>query len=409
MKVLIICATEYQLMNAINIKYHMMPQDDVDIIIEIHHKWCKPGYNKSLAHNVAAENLFHHVCYRLDDEMGIHEYFRAVTQKWEQRCNFFTALKDSIKKAYSKAVHQDGNVSFGDIIHGFHELDLSSYDQILAQRNDDFVNWLYSYTKSNNYPCSWYIMDEGIGAYCVDDVAGENTPVVGAYLYEPDLAVAYTKNEKLIQVPKLNADEKDFIAILNRAFQYDPKNEHPIDNMIVIFDYPSDPMPNYLRNANAITRLFLRNAYKKHLPHQRRYEHKMSVYRKIFEMFQDREIWIKFHPSTNESLLHDYDSYKNVHVMNIGHVPWELYVCNHKVTHSALVSVCSSAVYLLDYTIKTDGTNKKILLSHMDEFREDFVDDLEERKILDPKWESFNKKENFFIKDISDLQRVFDK
>lgn len=76
MRALFICLTDYQILNAINIKVHLMKDDDADILIVNN----KEGHI-ALAERLEKTNIFKNVYLYTEKLPGLHRYLRNVSEK----------------------------------------------------------------------------------------------------------------------------------------------------------------------------------------------------------------------------------------------------------------------------------------------------------------------------------------
>lgn len=365
-------------MNACNLAYHSMKDDMVDIIVNIHHKWCQPNYSKDLAKRVEQAGIFSKVCYRKDDPMTVHQYLRDWTQGRTPRTSFWEAVKSNVADTISNGLSQkDEFHRLATNIVGFENLDIDTYDRFLAQRNDNFVNAFYHHTKEK-YSAKWYVLDEGTGAYTRMNIAGEGTMADGYYLYEPALFYKpeiQTKYE-FLRIPPLNPADKAFIQKMNEIFAYQPSNTIDFHDAVILFTSPSDPLPKYLEHPNIAKKIIFHNAYKKHKKKAEEFETREKIFRRLISHFHDRTVWVKFHPSVNYDVIHQYDAYSNVKVIPAMHCPWELFACNHVVEGAIFISEGSSAGYLFDYVTGRTHENYSIQLMLLPQFLSIFKQEL---------------------------------
>lgn len=370
MNVLMICNSEYQLMNGINIKYHMMQHDTVDIIVTIYRKWGKPHYSEEIARCLRETGLFRHVGYRVEDRPGFKKYWSNRERGIKEGPTLPEALMNTARNKLQNAIqkHTQGVHRFYKMLDADTPLDLKTYDRILTQINNAFINELYAQSKKEAWGTKWYVLDEGTGSYWFHDIGKKGTPADGKYLYAMELAQENENIKEQIRIPQLDPREHDFIQLLNRVFAYEP-DDVDLNHAVILFDFESVVMPDYLKRHPILCKTLLRNTYKKHQRQKRLYEERLRLFGKIATALPESRIYVKFHPGTAPDRLHDYDAYENVRRVEGMDCPWELYACNHGMNHVALLSAYSSAVLLYDYVVHDEEDHVSVMFNGQDFFR----------------------------------------
>ena len=174
--------------------------------------------------------------------------------------------------------------------------------------------------------------------------------------------MALYESDNFAYIPKVSRNDKDFLRMANYIFNFAPQIK-TINNKILFFDDPSNPMPSYLRWSKLLSNTVFRVPYKKHLPEHRLYLRQLEAYKILTENSGDWEIWVKLHPRTErESAKRDYGG-ESSKIMGDISVPWELLCCNCDIRNNVFVTDISSAIYANAFTVKGEDTNAFIILA----------------------------------------------
>lgn len=354
LKELFICCSDYQLINSINIKRTMFSKTNSDIVIFNN----KVG-TFDLADRLQDTGLFENVFVYSDYFPGLHRYMRG---NYEQN-TFFGAVRGSLKNIYINLFKYIKGKEWGlnKKIYNTKTINFSQYNNLFGVETESFFGEIIDLIlKYNN--CQNNFIDEGIGCY-LSYALNRKHKIDNVYLYEPKLASYKNKSLKIIKIPKINVENREFINFLNYIFDFKDCYRLNTDGRVIFFDQNTHPMPKYLRNAGVVKKFVLRNAYQKHLKEHLVYENKMKLFEILAQKIKPQRILVKLHPrSTNDYI----DDYKKCHVnfFSNGFVPWELFVCNYKIKNSIWITMFSSAVCVYDFAIKNNNVdnNKYIFL-----------------------------------------------
>lgn len=352
MKSLFICQTDYQLINAINIKKHLLPELEADIVISNN----KPG-TIELSKRLQNVGLFQNVYVYSDSFNGLHRYMRGNDEK----NTFCNAIKGSLKNIYLNIFGRIRGVDFiiNHKIFDGKKINFSQYDNLFGVETSSFYGEIYDIISKYN-KCNNNFLDEGLGCY-LRYALDRKHRVDTVYLYEPEMAAYKDDFFNIIKIPKINLNDKEFIRLINYVFNFKDLINIKLKNKIIFFDQNTHPMPRYLRNAGKIKRTILRNPYKKHLKDQIFYETKLELFRVLAEKLKPQKIFVKLHPRSTEEYLEDYKKNNADFFPNI-FSPWEVFGCNYEIKNNIWITVYSSALCSYDFTIKNTNNNKYIFL-----------------------------------------------
>lgn len=352
MKSLFICQTDYQLINAINIKKHLLPELEADIVISNN----KPG-TIELSKRLQNVGLFQNVYVYSDSFNGLHRYMRGNDEK----NTFCNAIKGSLKNIYLNIFGRIRGVDFiiNHKIFDGKKINFSQYDNLFGVETSSFYGEIYDIISKYN-KCNNNFLDEGLGCY-LRYALDRKHRVDTVYLYEPEMAAYKDVFFNIIKIPKINLNDEEFIRLINYVFNFKDLINIKLKNKIIFFDQNTHPMPRYLRNAGKIKRTILRNPYKKHLKDQIFYETKLELFRVLAEKLKPQKIFVKLHPRSTEEYLEDYKKNNADFFPNI-FSPWEVFGCNYEIKNNIWITVYSSALCSYDFTIKNTNNNKYIFL-----------------------------------------------
>ena len=135
MKALFVCLTDYQLLNSINIKVHLLKDCKADIIIFNNKKG-----NIELADRLQSTEIFENVYVYSEFFTGLHKYFRGLTEN-KNEIGFLTAVKGTVKNIYLKLLGlvKDKEFIIQQKIHNNKVLDFSQYNQFFGIETKAFV------------------------------------------------------------------------------------------------------------------------------------------------------------------------------------------------------------------------------------------------------------------------------
>ncbi len=357
MKLLFICSTELQLFNALNLKMHMFPSDEADIILQFLKTDTVDFY-----HRVKEIDLFKVVCYRLPDLLGLHEYSRRI-RSGDFSCSFLDAVRNTVKQLYVQYFSSERNEfvdAIKDKIFNFGELDLKSYQQAFVGGTNEIVVSILKYIRYHNCTCQVNLYEEGVGSYVHENLgADSNLHVDNVYLYEPCLALY--NHISFVRIPKISRNDTKFKSIVNHVFDYHEEIEE-IKNKIIFFDNYAEPMPAYLNKSRFLSKTIFRNTYKKHLRDHQLYMLQLKIYKLLVKYANGRDLFLKLHPRTERQHIEaDYMETETKILKNIS-VPWEVFCCNCEISNNIFVTLVSSAVLSNAFVLDEDDHNKSIVL-----------------------------------------------
>lgn len=346
MRALFICLTDYQILNAINIKVHLMKDDDADILIVNN----KEGHI-ALAERLEKTNIFKNVYLYTEKLPGLHRYLRNVSEK-EIGISFFKACKNDV----INVSHKIQSVFLGSIssvncrLWKNRKIDFALYNNVFGIDTKPIVrNCINIILQKTNNTCIVSSIDEGLASYLSKGIKA-SYKIDNIYLYEPDMAVYRDKFKNIIQIPKIKKNNIDFINKLNFIFNYTEKDKIKLEDKVIFFDQNWDPLPKYLQKMTWWKKIIFANPYKKHLKESSIYYKKMELFKSLVTNIKNKEIIVKLHPRSEKSFLDDYGKYNCKFLSNIS-APWELFGCNCEIKNNLWVTIHSSALCSYDFSI----------------------------------------------------------
>lgn len=381
MKALFVCLTDYQLLNSINIKKHMLVDKSADIIIFNN----KIG-TFELADRLESTGLFENVYVYSEYFKGMHKYLRNKSEN-KQNFTFLKAVRGTLKNITLKtlSIIKSKEWIINRKIYKNKKINFKEYDQFFGIGTKAFVGKCLELILQYN-KCTNNVIDEGLATYLSYNWS-ENYKADNVYLYEPDLAVYKGKFENFIKIPKIKKNDRELIELINFVFDFKDIDKIDLINKVVFFDQNTDPMPKYLRNAGKIKKLIFANLYKKHLKEQIVYQTKIELFKILVNNCWPERVFVKLHPRSNPDYIKDYKDNKAEFFPNI-FAPWELFGCNCYIKNNVWVTIYSSAFCAYYFAIENfDNSNKyiflyKILISKKI---------IQESKILDMFFDKFKK------------------
>lgn len=349
MRILFVCATEYQLLNAISAKLNLFAQVDADIVLQRKN-------SRELAARLKESGLFAEVCYAAEEKLGLHDWLRKFTSGSSVKISFLDALYNSVLSVVlflgEKFIAED--VKLNRMVHGYDRIRDYKYDEMLAQNNSPLVNLFWKKLKKH---CKMSILDEGVGSYRCKNIGGKNTTADCAYLYDPRLAIY--ECDEFQKLPKLDANP-DVLKYANDVFEYSPSdNDGNYNDSVILFEYGCEKMPDYLRDLHGIKKVLLRNPYKKHCGLHYRYVKQVDCFKSIAKNFKGN-VYLKLHPRTAAGFL---DEFKDSGIKQIKsyRIPWELFCLNMQLKNVTMYAILSTAVCMHPISL-SENNNKYVLL-----------------------------------------------
>ncbi len=355
MKMLFLCSTEFQLLTALNIRYHMHPDDDADIIVNNYH-----GEEKELAERIRETGLFHYVFYVRSDieEKTLHRFFRCIIDD-EPRIKFLDAVINSLKFIKTKLM----TALFGakqyikSMVNDSSKLRLNEYEVFFAYGSKKIACQMLDYILKHNPHSQINLIDEGTAAYYVPEMGQFSMPSVMSiinqcYLYDPDV-VTYQK--EIRKVPALQKTDKKFIQLLNGVFQFKQDDIEDYRNATIFFDQNVfQKMPRYLQKNSRITRLIFHNTYTRHLREEKDFFKQIDIMNLVLGKMDN--VFVKIHPRSSKDIVKELQE-RNIKIIRRYDLPWELIALNCPVGNNFLVTNFSSAVCLYNATLEDQKDN----------------------------------------------------
>ncbi|SFT66671.1 hypothetical protein SAMN02910356_01549 [Selenomonas sp. GACV-9] len=350
MRILFVCATEYQLLNAISAKLNLFAQVDADIVLQRKN-------SRELAARLKESGLFAEVCYAAEEALGLHDWLRKFTSRSESKITFAKALCNDIStfivSVQEKIFGEDVTLNY--LLHGYERIKGYTYDEMLAQNNSKIVNVFLK--KIKKHKCKLSILEEGIGSYMEENIGARGTLADCAYLYDPRLALYKCKEFK--KLPVIDGD-KNVLKYANFIFGYsDSDNDINYDNSVILFENGCEKMPEYLTNTHGIKKILLRNPYKKHYRMHERYVKQVECFKKIAQK-SIGNVYMKLHPRTASGFMDEFANSKIIEIKSY-QIPWELFTLNMKLKNVTMYATLSSAVCMQPVLMNTRN-NKYVLL-----------------------------------------------
>lgn len=360
MKLLFLCTTEFQLMTALNIKYHIYPQEDADIIVANYHN-CE----KELADRIRHTKLFHNVFYVSSaiENRTLHQYCRCITDG-EQRFDFSEAIKNTwifLKAKYLGKLFGP-KIYIKNMVTNFSELRLTEYDELLTYGTKPITSRLIECIIQHNKHCRINMLDEGMGIYSDPNILDIDL-IDTCYVYEPEV-VMYKKN--FCKVPKIDKAERKFIEILKYVFEFKEEDTEDLRDSVIFCDQGvSNKIPAYLKTKNPLLKILFHNAYKRHLKEEKEFYEQTQIINIILNVNPSRKIWIKLHPRASKDVIDEYRK-RGFNLIKRFDLPWEFLALNCFLKNNILVTNDSSSVCLYKGVVDdTEDEIKCILLAKL--------------------------------------------
>lgn len=355
MRALFICLTDYQILNAVNIKVHML-KDAADILIVNN----KEGHI-ALAERLEKTNIFKNVYLYTEKLPGFHSYMRSVSENKKDIC-FIEACKNEVINISRKlkGVFKSGVYRINCRLWKNKKIDFSLYSQVFGIDTKPIVgDSVRIILQKTNNTCIVSSIDEGLASYLSNGIKA-SYKIDNVYLYEPDMAVYNDQFKNIIQIPKIKKSDMAFIDTLNFIFGYTEKDKINLEDKVVFFDQNWDPLPKYLQNMTWWKKIIFANPYKKHIKESSIYYKKMELFKLLVDNIENKEVIVKLHPRSEKSFLDDYGKYNCEFLNNIS-APWELFGCNCEIKNNLWVTIHSSALCSYEFSIYQKN-NKNVFI-----------------------------------------------
>lgn len=353
MKMLFCCTTEFQLLTALNVKYHMHPDDDADIIVSNYH-----GEEKELAERVRKTRMFRKVFFVKEyiENSILRQYLLGLSDGTPG-----TGLVSSIRNTFLFAKMKATQLFCGarayieTMLDNASSLDVTEYDLFLAHGQKTVTTYLAEYIFQSNKHCRFCILDEGIGTYMATSIGEFVDNIDTYYAYAPDLMLY---ERKIRQIPKLKKTDKAFIAILNDVFGFSPSDVEDYRDSVIIFSQngSEEKMPKYLKWIPVLSKIFLRNAYLRHMKEEKEYYEQLQIMdfaiRKAIQNKDGYRVWLKLNPRASRDQIEEYSARKDIRLLRRWDLPWELLALNCPLGNNIFLTNATSAVCMQDDVVE---------------------------------------------------------
>ncbi len=361
MKLLFLCTTEFQLMTALNIKYHVHPNDEADIIVGNYH-----GEEKALADRLRKTKLFRKVFYvRSNIENNtLHKFFKELMDG-EPTIKLKDAVCNSLNYAWIKFMELLGGPKqyVLNMIDHFSELEFGKYDMLLTYGAKPITSNLVDLILITNINCRIVLMDEGFG---IPSLGKYSTPEIiekidKCYTYALDIVMHTIPNEKGVKIPVIKRTDMKFIKILNDVFQFHENDVEDYRNAVIFFNPNGgeSKMPWYLKNN--LTKILFHRLYEKHLKEEKSYYKILHLADLAVQYCHNvgtmNKIWIKLNPRATKDQIEAYKKRDDIRLMKRWDLPWELLLLNCPVGKNVFLTDCSASVCLCRDVVEPLDTN----------------------------------------------------
>lgn len=355
MKTLFICLTDYQMLNALNIKTHILGNQAADILFFDNKKGQKE-LAKRLQNTGIFENVYLH---QFDNVDGLHRYFRKQTE-----VSIFSAFCNSVRECiYNMGVKiQGASFRLNAKLYDNKIINFTVYDRVFGIVTKDIVADVMNLVLAANSRAEINFIEDGTSTYWRKSIRSD-VPFKNIYLYQPKLANYYYEGyeDTVKTIPQIDFNDEKFRKLINYVFGYDTDSVD-YSNKVIFFDQNWDPMPEYLKNMSGIKKLVFHNPYKKHLKESALYERKMHFFRILADILNSgvRDVIVKLHPRSADSFASDYLK-SNCRLAKNVKVPWEVFEDNCKFDNNIWVTVSSTALCSLKTAFKNKNEKVKLL------------------------------------------------
>lgn len=364
MKSLFLCLTDFQILNAINLKLSVFKNKEADLFFITNKE-----ENKQLAGRLRETKIFENIYLFNNSRIkGLHQYIRSTVEGKDNN-GLISALCTSVNEAVYKMRSKISGSAYtinAKIVFGG-KMDFAAYDEVFClDKRSLVVDCVNQILKETGGKCHINLLDEGTSTYW-RSILKTNFPVSDIYLYAPELANYYSEGwqEKIHKIPSINYNDQNFRRIINKVFGFVddgnyPKNKYGsllLKDKIIFFDQNWDPMPEYFAHLNKFMMLLLHNPYKKHKKESAFYERKMEMFRIVAGKCDSNDVVVKLHPRSPLSFIDDYKKSKCTMAPNIK-IPWEVFMDNCQFINNIWVTVSSTA--LCTYKMVFDANREDI-------------------------------------------------
>lgn len=356
MKALFVCLTDYQMLNALNIKINLLKNKDADILFFDN----KEGHRK-LAERLRQTGVFKNVfLHQFTNVKGLHKYLRGKIDG----VNFGSAAINSVGeikyKAFCKLLGKKYKINAK--LYDNKQINFADYDDLYGIPTKDVVKDTMKFTLAENKTAKVNFIEDGTSTYWKRSIKTD-LPVSSIYLYQPELANYYNDSkygDRIKFIPQINWDDDEFRKLINFVFGF-KKTDAEYNNKVIFFDQNWDPMPEYLQNLKGIKKIVLQKHYKKHLKESMIYDKKMELFKILANKINDSDkVIVKLHPRSDNKFINDYLKKPCTMAENVK-VPWEVIEDNYTFNNNIWVTVSSTALCSLKTAFKNKNENVKLI------------------------------------------------
>lgn len=356
MKALFVCLTDYQMLNALNIKINLLKNKDADILFFDN----KEGHRK-LAERLRQTGVFKNVfLHQFTNVKGLHKYLRGKIDG----VNFGSAAINSVGeikyKAFCKLLGKKYKINAK--LYDNKQINFADYDDLYGIPTKDVVKDTMKLVLAENKTAKVNFIEDGTSAYWKRSIKTD-LPVNSIYLYQPELANYYNDSkygDRIKFIPQINWDDDEFRKLINFVFGF-KKTDAEYNNKVIFFDQNWDPMPEYLQNLKGIKKIVLQKHYKKHLKESMIYDKKMELFKILANKINDSDkVIVKLHPRSDNKFINDYLKKPCTMAENVK-VPWEVIEDNYTFNNNIWVTVSSTALCSLKTAFKNKNENVKLI------------------------------------------------
>lgn len=387
MKALFVCLTDYQMLNALNIKVKLLKNKDADILFFDN----KEGHRK-LAERLSQTGVFKNVfLHQFTNVKGLHKYLRGKIAGVNLGSAAINSAGEIKYKAFCKLLGKKYKINAK--LYDNKQINFADYDDLYGIPTKDVVKDTMKLVLAENKTAKVNFIEDGTSTYWKRSIKTD-LPVNSIYLYQPELANYYddSKYRSLIKfIPQINWNDDEFRKLINFVFGF-KKTDAEYNNKVIFFDQNWDPMPEYLQNLKGIKKIVLQKHYKKHLKESTIYDKKMQMFRILADRISDsNRVIVKLHPRSDNAFIKDYLK-SPCHMAENVKVPWEVVEYNCVFTNSIWVTVSSTALCSLKTAFKNKKENVKLIFLY---------------KLVYPKEDKYKDDNTFFENFRKNIQKMY--
>ena len=356
MKALFVCLTDYQMLNALNIKVKLLKSKDADILFFDN----KEGHRK-LAERLSQTGVFKNVfLHQFTNVKGLHKYLRGKIAGVNLGSAAINSAGEIKYKAFCKLLGKKYKINAK--LYDNKQINFANYDDLYGIPTKDVVKDTMKLVLAENKTAKVNFIEDGTSTYWKRSIKTD-LPVNSIYLYQPELANYYDDSkyrDRIKFIPQINWDDDEFRKLINFVFGF-KKTDTEYNNKVIFFDQNWDPMPEYLQNLKGIKKIVLQKHYKKHLKESTIYDEIMQMFRIMADkIFDSNRVIVKLHPRSDNAFMKDYLK-SPCHMAENVKVPWEVVEDNCVFTNNIWVTVSSTALCSLKTVFKNKKENVKLI------------------------------------------------